>query len=149
MSTRTLHLVAFRQSARQRTHFAIFVPSDANSTTGTLIHVVGIPMTGYTLEFKRNYCPEGSNQPYTTTPIGQVYSNLIVDSVTTVRSADDRPNGNIEVVASQVPPPRISANFLQPVNVVSHLFSPHETWNLLILALDHKSKMSGMDHRLC
>jgi hypothetical protein len=76
-------------------------------------------MTGYMLEFKRNYCPATSLQKHTVTPIGQVYADHIVDSVNDQKSSDDRPNSNIELVAAQVPPPRISANFLQPVNDVS------------------------------
>ena len=119
MATRTLYLVAFRQSSRMRAHFAIFAPSAKDGSTGTLVHVVGSPMAGYMLEFKRNYCPEASDQPHTVTPIGQVYADHIVDSVSDLKSVDDRPNGNIELVATQVPPPRISANFLQPVNDVS------------------------------
>ena len=125
MDTRTLRLVSFRQSARMRAHFAIFVPSARDERTGTLIHVVGAPMAGYRLEFKRNYCPEASNQPHTVTNIGQVYASHIVDSTSGLQSIDDRPNGNIELVAAQVPPPRISENFLQPVNDVSSKFSVH------------------------
>jgi len=82
-------------------------------------------MAGYRLEFKRNYCPEASNQPHTVTNIGQVYASHIVDSTSGLQSIDDRPNGNIELVAAQVPPPRISENFLQPVNDVSSKFSVH------------------------
>jgi hypothetical protein len=108
-----------------RAHFAIFVPSARDERTGTLIHVVGAPMAGYRLEFKRNYCPEASNQPHTVTNIGQVYASHIVDSTSGLQSIDDRPNGNIELVAAQVPPPRISENFLQPVNDVSSKFSVH------------------------
>ncbi|PMD33309.1 hypothetical protein L207DRAFT_571503 [Hyaloscypha variabilis F] len=116
MDVRTLRLVSFRQSARMRAHFAIFVPSARDERIGTLIHVVGAPMAGYRLEFKRNYCPDASNQPHTVISIGQVYANHVVDSANDLQSIDDRPNGDIEVAATQVPPPRISENFLQPVN---------------------------------
>lgn len=119
MSTRSLSLVAFRQTARQRAHFAIFVPSGVDNRRGTLIHVVGAPMAGYSLEFKRNYCPEESQQPYTIVTIGDIYAENIVDSVGSVRSVDSTPTGNIERAAAQVPPPRISQNFMAPVNNVS------------------------------
>jgi hypothetical protein len=125
MATRTLYLVTSRQSSRMRAHFAIFAPSAKDESTGTLIHVVGIPMAGYMLEFKRNYCPSASDQPRTVIPIGQVYVDHIVDSASDLKTVDDQPNGNIELVAAQVPPPRISANFLQPVNDVSPKSSVH------------------------
>lgn len=123
MATRTLSLVAFRQSARQRAHFAIFVPSDVGSRRGTLIHVVGAPMAGYTLEFKRNYCPEESTQPHSIVAIGAVYSENIADSVGDVQSVDSTPRGNVERAAAQVPPPRISQNFMAPVNNVRMLLT--------------------------
>ena len=55
--SRNLYLIKYRQASTQRAHFAIFVPSAANAQVGTLIHVVGAPMAGYQLEFKRNYNP--------------------------------------------------------------------------------------------
>lgn len=55
MASRTVSLIAYRNAATQRAHFAIFIPSAANQDLGTLIHVIGAPMAGYQLEFKRNY----------------------------------------------------------------------------------------------
>jgi hypothetical protein len=120
-----------RQSSRQRVHFAVFVPSANNASTGTLIHVIGSPMAGYSLEFKRNYCPDADAQPRTPTPIGQVDATHIIDSADSAQSVDDRPQGNIELVAAQISPPRISQNFLAPVNDVS--FKPHYHFKMHML----------------
>ena len=119
MATRPLSLISFRPHKNQRAHFSIFVPSAGDPSKGTLIHVVGAPMVGFSLEFKRNYSPADTVQPHTIIPIGDVYENNILDSTTTERSIDTAPRGNIEIAASQVPPPRISQNFLAPVDGVS------------------------------
>lgn len=76
-------------------------------------------MAGFSLEFKRNYSPADTVQPHTIVPIGDVYANNIVDYTTTGRSNDATPRDNIEIIASQVPPRRISQNFLAPVDGVS------------------------------
>jgi hypothetical protein len=123
MSTRTVYLASSRQSSRQRAHFALFVPSANDASIGTLIHVVGAPMAGYSLQFKRNSCPDAEAPPRTLTPIGQIHATHIIDSAHSAQSVDDRPRGNVELVAAQVPPPRISQNFLAPVNDVS--IKPH------------------------
>jgi len=64
---------------------------------GTLIHVVGAPIAGFSLEFKRNYSPADTAQPHTIVPIGDVYVENLVDSTTAERSNDTTPRGNIEI----------------------------------------------------
>jgi hypothetical protein len=119
MAFRTIYLVSYRNAAHQRAHFSIFVPSAAELKVGTLIHAVGAPMAGYTLEFKRNYSPDASAELHETWAIGEVDSQHIVDSTGTGRTKDSDPQGNIEKAASQCPTPRISENFMAPVNEVS------------------------------
>lgn len=76
-------------------------------------------MTGYILEFKRNYSPsEDSTEKYTMIEIGHVESENIVDSTSTGKCSDGIPKGNLEIAASQIPTPGISDNFLAPVNDV-------------------------------
>ncbi|PLB37149.1 uncharacterized protein BDW47DRAFT_107469 [Aspergillus candidus] len=116
MTPRTIYLVSDRQASSQRAHFSLFVPSTADPTRGTIIQVIGAPMTGYALEFKRNHSPSSIQHSYETCPIGQVASAHIVDSTHTAASTDCEPKGDIEIAAAQVPPPRISENFLAPVN---------------------------------
>ena len=119
MATRTVFLVSFRRSLSQRAHFAIFIPSAVNPQQGILIHVVGAPMAGYSLQFKRNYAPAKTRQLYTMTPIGQISAQHVIDSTDTQGSQDSTPRCNMEVVAARVAPPRISQNFMAPVNDVS------------------------------
>lgn len=121
MATRTIYLISSRNVPSQRAHFSIFVPSAADPNTGTLIHAVGAPMAGYILEFKRNYCPDATQQRHETFAIGQVQSSNVVDSTNTAASKDSTPRGNIEIAASQVPTPGINQNFMAPVNDVSYL----------------------------
>jgi len=116
MSTRVLYLISFRQSARQRAHFTIWVPY-ANGKDGTLIHVIGAPMAWYQLEFKRKYDPSATARKHESFQIGQISSHLVHDW-TGERSNDSTPRGNLETVASQIPPPRKNENFMAPVNEV-------------------------------
>jgi hypothetical protein len=102
MATRNLHLVEFRPSPRQRAHFAIFVGSAADPQKGTLIHVVGAPMVGYSLEFKRNYIPTETNQPHTITLIGQTNAQNVVDSTNSQKAIENTPRCNLEMAVAQV-----------------------------------------------
>ena len=125
MSEKTeIFLISFRGMVKQRAHFAIFVPSRANTEVGTMIHVVGAPMAGFKLEFKRNYSPAATKQKHEIFRIGSVEQNHIQEHAGTERSTDDTPKGDMERVASQLPPPKKSHNFLAPVNNVSegHIF---------------------------
>lgn len=120
MTLRTVHLIASRNAEAQRAHFAIFVPAEGAPEQGTLIEAVGAPMAGYMLEFKRNYSPSNDSiENYEIIPIGEIDSANIVDDDSGVKSADVDPKGDIEVVASQIPTPGISENFLAPINDVS------------------------------
>jgi hypothetical protein len=120
MDTRTIYLISARNTAFQRAHFSIFVPS-ITSEKGTKIHAVGAPMAGYVLEFKRNYNPsmESHDQLF---PIGQIHSSHIIDApLDAPPSIDSTPRGNIELAAAQIPAPGISQNFIAPVNDVSDI----------------------------
>ena len=123
MVSRTVYLVSSRLVPSQRAHFAIFIPSAVDPQKGTLINVVGAPMIGFSLEFKRNYAPATAQEPRTITPIGQINSDDLVDSKNEQESVDSSPRGNVEIVAARVPPPRISQNFKAPVNDVSFMHS--------------------------
>ncbi|KAJ5664661.1 hypothetical protein N7462_011474 [Penicillium macrosclerotiorum] len=117
MTARTIYLISSRNAEAQRAHFAIFVPAEGAPDKGTLIEAVGAPMAGYVLNFERNFSPtDDSLENYDIFPIGEVDPVNIIDDTTGVKSADAEPRGNIEVVASQVPTPGISENFLAPVN---------------------------------
>jgi hypothetical protein len=121
MVSRTVFLVSSRLVPSQRAHFAIFVPSAADPQTGTIIDVVGTPMMGYSLEFKRNYALAANQQHQTTTPIGEIDSQNLVDSTNEQDSIDFTPRDNVEAVAARMAPPGISQNFMAPVNDVSFM----------------------------
>lgn len=144
MAPRTISLVSYRSTPSQRAHFGIFVPS-ADEGVGTLIQVVGAPMVGYVLEFKRNYCPDLTQRANSLFALGQVDSANIVDSDSPVKEfVDTILNGNIEIAASEVQPPRISENFMAPVNDVRTLF--HSLIKCLYNCLDHQQEMPGVDY---
>jgi hypothetical protein len=119
MPSRLIYLITSRNVKAQRSHFAIFVPAAEQPDRGTLIQAVGAPMTGYILEFKRNYSPkDDSTEKYEMIEIGHVDSENIVDSTSGVKESDGIPKDNLEIVASQIPTPGMSENFLAPVNDV-------------------------------
>lgn len=122
MAPRTIYLVSFRPSKTQRAHFGIWVPSVAKLEIGTLIHVVGAPMAGFSLQFKRSYNLELTKQEYELWPIGEVDSTHFVERSNETFTTDTNPRGDLEIAATQVRPPGISQNFMAPVNDVSSSF---------------------------
>ena len=113
MSTRTLYLLTTRTSSAQRSHFALWIPSTAKPKKGTSIDVVGTPLTGYGLDGH-------TDQGCSIVPIGEVDAVNTVDSTggsdngapTTTNCI---PKGNIEIAASQVPPPGVSNSIFAAV----------------------------------
>ncbi|PGH12743.1 hypothetical protein AJ79_04104 [Helicocarpus griseus UAMH5409] len=114
MAPRTVYLIASRYAPTQRAHFAILFPSAFNKDIGTLINVEGAPMLGYQLEINCKYSPAATTEPHISYPIGQIESQHIDES--TENAIESSPTSAVERVASQVPPPGISQNFLAPVN---------------------------------
>jgi hypothetical protein len=121
MAPHTIYLVSSRCSPRQRAHFSIFIPCIGDAAVGTHIHAVGAPMFGYSIEFKRHHPPGDSAEPHQIWAIGEIDSRHVVESSGTEKVRDFDPQGDIETVASQCPPPRMSENFLAPVNDVKML----------------------------
>lgn len=120
MPSRKIYLISSRNAEFQRAHFAIFVPAAAEPDQGTLIQAVGAPMTGYILEFKRNYSPVNDTQEhYSLVQLGDIDAENVIDAPDDIKTTDFEPRGNIEIAASQISPPGISENFLAPVNDVS------------------------------
>lgn len=118
MSTRSIFLISSRNAPSQRAHFGDFVPLAADSQQGTLINVVGTPMVGYKLIFQRNYTPAATGHDEMV-PIGRVGSEHVVDFLSGSSSEDSTPRGTLEILATEVSPPRISEDFMAPVVDVS------------------------------
>lgn len=144
-----IYLHTERQSSKQRAHFSLFIPFSSSqtpsepstlvptqTTKGTKIHVVGAPMTGFALEFKRGYEPNSmALGRYELVRIGEVegrYLGLVGPGEGVVEegeeemreemgekfSVDDVPRNALEREAAKIPPPRRSENFRAPVNDV-------------------------------
>jgi hypothetical protein len=117
MSTRTVFLLVYRVQRNQRAHFGIWIPYEEGSVEGTVIHVVRAPMVGFMLEFKRRYNPKETARRPELVPLGSIDLQHI-HIFEGDKGIDDTPRGYIESVAIQIQPPRISANFMAPVNDV-------------------------------
>ncbi|KAJ6172312.1 hypothetical protein N7470_001379 [Penicillium chermesinum] len=122
MPSRTISLISSRKSASQRSQFAIFVPNASNADEGTLIQAAGAPMTGYALEFKRNYCPEDGEEEFTVFPIGETDSAHIVDSPPGVKSTDRSPQGDLETAAAEISTPGVQQQAVSGVD--DGIYSP-------------------------
>ncbi|KAF2757270.1 hypothetical protein EJ05DRAFT_500813 [Pseudovirgaria hyperparasitica] len=119
-------LCKYRRSSNMRYHFALFIPNkayvsqnpqDKNEVCkGTIIHVVGAPMAGYSHEFKRNYDTSTSDQLRGLVHIGHVDQGLVYEPPTEDFSRHSSAMSSLERVALQIQAPRASENFMAPVN---------------------------------
>jgi len=79
-------------------------------------------MIGFRLQFERNFAPsEEATGTLAIVSIGSVDQENAVsdDAANDDKSEDDSPRSKLEIIACQLPPPRISENFMAPVNDVS------------------------------
>ncbi|KAL6400319.1 hypothetical protein AUP68_16017 [Ilyonectria robusta] len=83
---------------------------------GTVIHVIGAPMAGFHLEFKRNFDANRDQELKEVILVGSINGIHVADPPFTNFSREDKPICTVEAVATQIPPPRKSENFLAPVN---------------------------------
>ncbi|KAF5852151.1 hypothetical protein GGP41_000884 [Bipolaris sorokiniana] len=121
MYTRTVFLIVYAAARVQRAHFSIWVPDAEGAQQGSRIHVVGNPMIGYFLEFKRDYEPLETKRVLQLIEIGPV----LVQHLSEISSeAQDMPRNNLEMAATQIQPPRANPNFLTTTS------SDSQTWML-------------------
>lgn len=107
MTLRNLYLVTFHVPSDKWKHLAIFVFNTGDSKKGTLIHVIGNPPTGYTLQFQRNYDPTANESFQKIILIGKIAANYVADPKSPKLSNDNVPRGRLEVIASRIPPPTV------------------------------------------
>lgn len=133
MPTRAIYLAKFRHSRDQRAHFAIFIPAltdtdhDPNEKTspcvGTLINVVGTPMTGFVHEIRATYPCRSEQQLERFVRLGVVDDDLAPGTrdggSTTGNEKKGKKRSSLVEVALQILPPWRSENFLAPVDDVS------------------------------
>ena len=74
-------------------------------------------MMGFHLEFERGYDPSANPQKKEIFEIEHIGSGRVHDW-TGDKCIDSTPRSDLEVIASQIPPPRKSENFMAPVNEV-------------------------------
>ncbi|KAF2134433.1 hypothetical protein P153DRAFT_362202 [Dothidotthia symphoricarpi CBS 119687] len=118
MSTFTLYLLVYLGQAGQRSHFAIWLADDEGGDVGTVIHVVGSPMSGFALQFKRRYAPKQTARAHVLVPIGLINAQH-VHTFEGNRGVDTTPTSDLEHVAAEIQPPRASKDFMAPVNDVT------------------------------
>ncbi|KAF3895814.1 hypothetical protein GTR04_3673 [Trichophyton interdigitale] len=113
MTFRNLYLVTFHVPSDKWKHLAIFVFNTGDTKKGTLIHVIGNPPTGYTLQFQRNYDPTTNESFQKIILIGKIAANYVADPKSSKPSNDNVPRGQLEVIASRIPPPTVG-NYMAP-----------------------------------
>ncbi|KAH7555252.1 hypothetical protein J3E72DRAFT_376639 [Bipolaris maydis] len=123
MPSRPIFLIIYAAPPGRRSHFSIWVPTTENARGGTIIHVVGAPMLGFSLEFKRDYKPDTTWRTIEMIPIGNVMDQHLHLSESN-SEASDMPCNDIERAATQVQPPRANPNFLTTTS------SDCQTWML-------------------
>ncbi|RMZ81399.1 hypothetical protein DV738_g2283, partial [Chaetothyriales sp. CBS 135597] len=123
MAGKTVYLLKSSQSPSQRGHFALYIPEDAFPGRGTLINVVGTPMTGFQLETKSDHDPGATQEPYESFSLGQVPEA----SVATMLQ-----------LAGTVRPPGISQNFMAPVDGVNNRRCQEWTTDFVKLLVDRQ-----------
>ncbi|KAF2716984.1 hypothetical protein K431DRAFT_288930 [Polychaeton citri CBS 116435] len=114
MSSKALYLLSCRQAASQRAHFALVIVNDAYPGSGTRVEVVGAPMVGFQLEVDRNYDPSHDESTHTSYLLGAMAAQDV---------------DKVLQLASTVPPPRISQDFMAPVDGVCH------SWQAILLVM--------------
>lgn len=73
------------------------------------MHVMGNPPTGYTLQFQRNYDPTANGSFQKIILIGKIAANYVADPKSSQPSNDNVPRGQLEIIASRIPPPTVGS----------------------------------------
>nr|POE48871.1 hypothetical protein CFP56_38968 [Quercus suber] len=157
MSNRSVYLAKYRLNANQRAHFAIFIPNatsdQANlsqnfrksSCKGTIIHVVGEPiMSGYALEFKRNYECSSSRDLQALVFLGYVLAAHVCNPANPQYVKESTPRSLLEREAATIPPPPRGQDIRAPIDGVGT--DVRENLNVSDAATDPHEKVPGVDN---
>ncbi|GIZ38822.1 hypothetical protein CKM354_000222300 [Cercospora kikuchii] len=132
MPTRSIYLAKYRTSSRERAHFAVFIPNaqddrqdlsqtfKSHEAKGTIIQVIGEPlMSGYILEFKRNY--ECSTDPALEILkyLGSVEGIYLFEPESVELVQESTPRSQLEREAQKIPPPRKGQDVRAPIDGVN------------------------------
>jgi hypothetical protein len=153
-----VYLFVSGRTSKARGHFAIFIPnaSDEEKTpsktepcTGTVIHVVGNPMIGFSHEFKRNYnTSDDLKSLVRVVLLGHIQESLHVDSSSGTFSTDVLPLGPLDAAALQVPVPGRS-DVRAPVDGVSVLVCVMAFLADVTVFSGGQQTLPGVDHGVC
>lgn len=141
MTNRSVYLAKYRTSSRERAHFAIFIPyaqhdrPDLSQTfkshdaKGTIVQVIGEPlMSGYILEFKRNYDCSPDPTLKVLKYLGSVEDSHLFEPGSDEFVQESTPRSQLEREAKKIPPPRKGQDVRAPIDGVSESFVDYETW---------------------
>ncbi|OAX82367.1 hypothetical protein ACJ72_03284 [Emergomyces africanus] len=109
-----IYLAIFSNGPRSA-HWAIFVPEAGNPQNpqkGKLIHVTGNPVTGFFLQFKRNYDFTQTRTAHEIIPLTEIDERLVSNpqSTNAPPTNDTTARDQLESVATVVNPPGRSPN---------------------------------------
>ncbi|KAM7219905.1 hypothetical protein V8F06_004760 [Rhypophila decipiens] len=106
-------------------HWAIWIPSEAKSTTGKLIHARGDARSGFDVTVDRNYDISQTGRKHEIIPLARVDDSNVVDSPSdaprtreTGSAGTFSPQDKVEQIALRVPAPGPS---LRTASDVRHL----------------------------
>ena len=132
MTSRSVYLATYKSTPNQRSHFAVFIPNAASEKadlgrqkfrdgecTGNVIQVVGEPlMSGYALQFERNYDAQGSKTLWELLLLGRVASVDLFEPKDQVVAVESTPRAKLEHQAAKVAPPPKGQDLRAPVDGV-------------------------------
>lgn len=117
--TMPTRLLIYGAQTGRRSHVGLWSPYHNGNGRGTVIHVVGAPMVGFFLEFKRCYDPETTSRKVQLVALGTVAAQLVHDADDGPLRIDTTPMSELEALAATVKPPGVSRNLLAPSRNVS------------------------------
>jgi hypothetical protein len=101
-SSHEVFLVVYPERANVPAHWGMLVPSQNGAEQGTMIHAIGAPFTGYTVEIKPSYDLGNTKKRYMKISLGYI---------------DESKLGSITEVARSVKAPGVSKRPLDPFGV--------------------------------
>lgn len=104
-------------------------------------------MAGLHLEFKSNFDANRDQELKEVILVGSINAIHVADPPFANFPREDKPICTVEAVATKIPSPRKSENFLAPVNDVGSAFSHSKL--LLTLQEGNKQEVPGVDDVFC
>ncbi|OBZ80063.1 hypothetical protein A0H81_01384 [Grifola frondosa] len=100
-----------------RYHYAIWIPNAGSLTRGRMIHVIGSPLTGFTLQVKEGFDLSKTKSVYVLVDLGTtaVANITVADTTTQNMRGTTTDSDKFEKCAGKIQPPRIpEAQYMPP-----------------------------------